>query len=116
MTQKDHKRDDGDPVRPDAFGRFPWETAARRLLRAEIVREGLTVKKLVVRMQRLGIEETEASIKNKVSRGTFSFAFFLQAMRALGHPTIDVSLVLPPEMPSGKGLDPPVQKARSAKR
>ncbi len=35
-------------------------------------------------LQAEGVEETTRSIANKVSRGTFSFVFFLQVMRALG--------------------------------
>ncbi len=35
-------------------------------------------------LQASGVEETTRSIANKVSRGTFSFVFFLQVMRVLG--------------------------------
>ncbi len=41
-------------------------------------------------LQASGVEETTRSIANKVSRGTFSFVFFLQVMRVLG--VRDVSL------------------------
>ena len=30
------------------------------------------------------MEETQGSISNKISRGTFSFVFFMQCMEALG--------------------------------
>ena len=35
-------------------------------------------------LRELGVEETEASIKNKVSRGRFTFVFLLEAMIAIG--------------------------------
>ncbi|WP_312883535.1 DUF6471 domain-containing protein [Paraburkholderia youngii] len=36
--------------------------------------------------------ETERSIANKLSRGSFSFAFYLQCMRALGRADFRVDL------------------------
>lgn len=48
------------------------------------MRRGLSYAKLVDALREIGIEETEAAIKNKVSRGRFSFVFFLQAMVAIG--------------------------------
>jgi hypothetical protein len=46
------------------------------------------------------VEETERSIASKISRGAFSFAFFIQCMRAIGVEQVDVSEVEPlPELP-----------------
>lgn len=84
---------------------FDWNSGATRLLKAEIAREGLTLARLASRLQRLGLAETEASVKNKLYRGTFSMAFFMQCMQALGHRSADVSGVLPEAMPSGTTLD-----------
>lgn len=61
-----------------------WENEARRIVRAELVRRGLTYQRLAERMQKLGIAETERSIANKMSRGTFSFVFALQCLKAAG--------------------------------
>jgi len=61
-----------------------WENEARRIVRAEIVRRGLTYARLALRFQAIGIPETERAIANKLSRGTFSFVFFLQCMKAIG--------------------------------
>lgn len=61
-----------------------WESLARNMLRAELMCRGLSYAKLVEALRDIGIEETEAAIKNKVSRGRFSFVFFLQAMVAIG--------------------------------
>jgi hypothetical protein len=61
-----------------------WDANARNILKAEIVRRGMTYERLAKRMQDIGVEETSGSIANKMSRGTFSFVFFLQCMRALG--------------------------------
>jgi len=61
-----------------------WESLARNLLRAELMRRGLSYARLVEALGALGVEETEASIKNKVSRGRFTLVFFLQCMVAIG--------------------------------
>jgi 3-mercaptopyruvate sulfurtransferase SseA len=63
---------------------YNWEAEAKRLLRAELVRSGVTYEKLVERLEALGIQDNKLAIANRVSRGKFSFVFFLQCMRALG--------------------------------
>lgn len=60
-----------------------WNVEARRILQAELARKGLTYKGLVRLLEGIGIEENEKSVANRIGRGTFSFAFFLQCMRAL---------------------------------
>lgn len=82
-----------------------WADAASRLLKAEIAREGVTLAQLAKRMQALGLQETEASLKNKLYRGTFAMTFFMQAMRALGRSTADVASVVPDAIPKGSQLD-----------
>jgi hypothetical protein len=86
---------------------FDWTDAASRLLKAEIAREQITLVQLARRLDGLGLSETEASLKNKLYRGTFSFTFFMQCIRALGHGTTDIGSVIPAEVPSGRALDAP---------
>jgi hypothetical protein len=83
---------------------FDWASAAARLLKAEIARSDITLAKLAARLQRMGIAETESSVKNKLYRGTFSMTFFLQCMQALGHTSADLHGVLP-DGAAGKELD-----------
>lgn len=78
---------------------FDWANAASRLLKAEIAREGVTLAQLAERLNGMGLQETEASLKNKLYRGTFAMTFFMQCMRALGRGTVDVNSVLPQDMP-----------------
>lgn len=54
------------------------------MIKAELKRQNLTYEHLAQRLNIMGIEESEASIRNKVSRGTFSFVFALQAFEAIG--------------------------------
>jgi hypothetical protein len=68
-----------------------WEQEARGILRAEMSRRRITYKVLASRLEGMGIPETYKSVASKVGRGTFSFVFFLQAMRAMGIQQIDLS-------------------------
>jgi len=69
-----------------------WENEARLLLKAEIARRGVTYERLAKRLQAIGVQETVRSIANKMSRGTFSFVFFMQCMKALGAQSVTIEL------------------------
>lgn len=55
-----------------------WEMKAANLLKAELKRQGVTYAQLADR-----IGEKEVNIRNKLSRGKFSAAFFLQSLEAI---------------------------------
>lgn len=57
-------------------------------IRAEMVRNRLTYAHLVELLGTIGIEENERNLRNKVKRGTFSAAFYVQCLVALGVSTI----------------------------
>ena len=61
-----------------------WREEARTLLRVEQRRQNLTYAEIAKRMQAIGIEESEVSVRNKISRGTFPATFMLQFMHVLG--------------------------------
>ncbi len=61
-----------------------WNEQAKRLLKAELVRRGITKEDLVNRLESIGVFETKASVESKISRGTFSAAFLLQSLNAIG--------------------------------
>ena len=69
-----------------------WNREAKRLLRSELVRRQIGYKQLAVLLEGLGVEETERSIANKISRGAFTFVFFLQCMKALRRPAVHIDL------------------------
>jgi hypothetical protein len=68
-----------------------WAHRARRFLRAEIKRAELSYAELAQRLREHGLEETEASIANKLSRGTFAATFFLATMKAIGREQISLA-------------------------
>ena len=60
-----------------------WEDRARRLLKAELARAEIGYRELAERLAKHGLKETEASIANKISRGTFSATFLLASLKAI---------------------------------
>lgn len=69
-----------------------WNREAKRVLRAELVRRQVGYKQLASLLEGLGVEETERSLASKVSRGAFTFIFFLQCMKALRRPSVHIDL------------------------
>lgn len=67
-----------------------WNSKVKRLLKSELVRRGISNADLSQMLQRIGIEETKSSIDSKISRGTFSAAFFLQCLTVIGCEKVEV--------------------------
>lgn len=65
-----------------------WSDKSKNLLRSELKRKGVTYAQLSGLLEQIGVNENEKNIANKISRGVFTMAFFLQCMAA-----IDVSEV-----------------------
>jgi hypothetical protein len=61
-----------------------WEERAKRFLKAELARADVSYRELADRLKKHGMKETEASVANKVSRGTFPATFFIAALVAIG--------------------------------
>ncbi|CAL8477053.1 DUF6471 domain-containing protein [Caballeronia sp. S22] len=61
-----------------------WAHLASRALRAALIQKGVSYEELARRLVERGVQESERSIEGKVHRGTFKFAFFLQALSAAG--------------------------------
>ncbi|UJQ93038.1 DUF6471 domain-containing protein [Mariluticola halotolerans] len=60
-----------------------WELKAANLLKAELKRKGVTYSQLVEKLADIGIDEREANIRNKLSRGKFTAAFLLACLEAI---------------------------------
>ncbi|QUL36818.1 DUF6471 domain-containing protein [Erythrobacter sp. JK5] len=61
---------------------------AARILRAEMVRREVSYADLSELLAAEGIEASEASIRNKVSRGSFTADFFLSALAVMNVETL----------------------------
>lgn len=85
-----------DPSVPDqrSTGREPdpFAEEARRILRAEMVRRGVTFKLLADSLNARGDgpRESVQTLINKVNRGRYSFAFLIRVCRAMGIASIQV--------------------------
>ncbi|KIT16730.1 DUF6471 domain-containing protein [Jannaschia aquimarina] len=60
-----------------------WSDKAKNLIRSELKRKGVTYAQLSDSLQEIGVHENEKNIANKISRGVFTMAFFLQCMAAI---------------------------------
>ena len=54
------------------------------MLRAEMVKRSISYAGLVGKLAAIGIRETEANLRNKISRGGFTGAFLIQCLVAMG--------------------------------
>ena len=67
-----------------------WNDKAKRLLKSELVKRGISNADLVLLLNEIGIEETKASIDSKISRGSFSATFLLQCLTVIGCQKIEI--------------------------
>jgi hypothetical protein len=65
-----------------------WQNRVRGLLKAELARRDVSYGDLVERLAQMGIKESEQNIANKLSRGTFTAAFLIQCLTAIGCRTL----------------------------
>lgn len=65
-----------------------WTKYATNLIKVELTRKSISYEQLQEKLSELGVSESAGGINVKINRGTFSFVFFLQVMKALGVKTI----------------------------
>ena len=65
-----------------------WETKAANLLKSELKRKGVTYAQLVEKLAEIGVDEKEANVRNKLSRGKFTAAYLIQCLTAIGAETL----------------------------
>jgi hypothetical protein len=65
-----------------------WTAKVKGILKAEIARRHLTYADIVAKLGEMGVKETDVNIRNKISRGGFSAAFFVQVLVAIGAHTV----------------------------
>lgn len=61
-----------------------WAERAKGLLKAELKRRNVGYRELADKLTAMGVPESERNIANKISRGGFTAAFFLQCLSAIG--------------------------------
>ena len=68
---------------PTAKTEEEWGQRASAFLKAEMKKAEVTYVELAKRLKKHGFKETEASITNKLKRGTFAATFMLACVAAL---------------------------------
>lgn len=67
-----------------------WDDKAKRLLKSELVKRGISNTELTFLLNEIGVEETKASVDSKISRGSFSATFLLQCFTVIGCHKIEI--------------------------
>lgn len=65
-----------------------WQDRVKGLLKAELKRRGVGYRELAEKLTAMGIPETERNLANKIARGGFTAAFFVQCLDAIGCSTL----------------------------
>ncbi len=60
-----------------------WNKLATNTIKAELARAGVSYDELIKRLAEVGVHESYTGLAAKINRGTFSFMFFMQCMKAL---------------------------------
>ena len=61
---------------------------SKAILKAELKRRNIGYRELAEKLTAMGSPETDRNIANKISRGGFTAAFFLQCLLAIGAQTL----------------------------
>lgn len=68
-----------------------YQDLTKNILKAELKRHGVTYRELAERLEKIGLQETERNLANKISRGGFSAVFFLECLDVVGCHTLRLS-------------------------
>lgn len=60
-----------------------WAEKVKGMLKAELKKRHVSYKQLADKLGEMGISDTEANIKNKISRGGFTAVFLIQCLTAI---------------------------------
>jgi hypothetical protein len=61
-----------------------WVEMSKAILKAELKRRNIGYRDLAEKLTAMGTPETDRNIANKISRGGFTAAFFLECLVAIG--------------------------------
>ncbi|RRQ23106.1 DUF6471 domain-containing protein [Thiohalobacter thiocyanaticus] len=67
-----------------------WQKGASKMLKAELLDNDCSYKELSRKLERIGVKYDYRALANRINRGTFSAAFLLQCLVALGVRRLDV--------------------------
>lgn len=88
------KKKEARPPTDDMSSRRPataWSEAAKGLLKSEMARRNVSYAQLAMLLERDGVPASAESLVTRVNRGQFTFAFFIQAVTAMGCETVHLT-------------------------
>ena len=65
-----------------------WVRMSQAILKSELKRRGIGYRELAEKLTALGTPESDRNIANKISRGGFTAAFFIECLVAIGCHTV----------------------------
>lgn len=68
----------------------PYEARAKNILKSELKRRGITYADLAERLKKVGAKENDRNLANKISRGSFTAAFFMMCMDVIGASNVNL--------------------------
>lgn len=80
------------PYQPQPFPDEEARTWVKNSLRSEMAKRGMTYRDLAEALGKMGLPEEEKNLRNKVARGTFTAAFFMQCLRAIGTTKVETGV------------------------
>lgn len=89
-----------------------WSTISRRTLKSALAHHGVSYKRLSLLLDGLGERVSDNAVAHRLSRGSFSFEFFLKVAKVVGIEQLDLTF-LGRLTPPPSGPQPPLARARS---
>ncbi len=68
-----------------------YQALTKNILKAELKRHGVGYRELAERLKKIGVNETERNIANKISRGGFTAVFFVECLSVAGCTTVQIN-------------------------
>lgn len=90
-----------------------WSMISRRTLKGALARNGVSYKRLAQLLEGMGERASDNAIAHRVSRGSFTFAFFLKVAKVAGIEELDLTFlgrITPPPSASQR----PIARAGSS--
>jgi hypothetical protein len=72
-----------------------WPLRVKGILKSELKKRNVSYKQLAEMLASIGVIDSEANIKNKISRGGFTAIFFIQCLSAIGCHTVRLEEIEP---------------------
>jgi hypothetical protein len=68
-----------------------YEARAKAALRKAMDDKGIGYDELAAKLRKKGVEISDGGLENKIARGTFTAAFLIQCLDALGAKTVQIA-------------------------